>query len=168
MEEGSLPNGLHTKGGSNVQENYVVALLRQINSSLPGDTEKRPEEISELSLAQIYLLGELFQVERTGREPLSLSELSRENGFSKATVCATLKKLRKGGFVRMQTDDSDNRRKEISLTQRAWQLEPYITQYISALDRALCAGISSKDLKNMEQSLQTILQNTKNSESKPM
>lgn len=151
-----------------MQKNHVVALLRQISSSLPGDTEKRPDEISELSLAQIYLLGELFQLERTGREPLSLSTLSRENGFSKATVCATLKKLRKGGFVRMQTDDADNRRKEISLTQEAWQLEPYITRYISALDRTLCAGISSKDLKTMEQSLQVILQNTKNSESKPL
>ena len=149
-----------------MQKNHVVALLRQISSSLPGDTEKRPGEISELSLAQIYLLNELFQLERTGRESLSLSALSRENGFSKATVCATLKKLRKGGFVRMQTDDADNRRKEISLTQEAWQLEPYITQYISELDRTLCAGISSKDLKTMEQSLQVILQNTKNSESK--
>lgn len=156
------------KGGNNVQKNHVVALLRQIGSSLPGDAEKRPDEISELSLAQIYLLGELFQLERTGRKSLSLSTLSRENGFSKATVCATLKKLRKGGFVRMQTDDADNRRKEISLTQEAWQLEPYITQYISALDHTLCAGISLKDLKTMEQSLQVILQNTKNSESKPL
>lgn len=150
-----------------MQENHVVALLRQIGSSLPGGTGKRPKEISELSLAQIYLLGELFQLERTGREPLSLSALSKENGFSKATVCETLKKLRKGGFVRMQMADADNRRKEISLTQEAWRLEPYITQYISALDRTLCAGISSKDLKTMEQSLQVILQNTKNAESKP-
>lgn len=151
-----------------MQKNYVVALLRQISSSLPGDTKKRPDEISGLSLAQIYLLGELFQLERTGHEPLSLSALSRENGFSKATVCATLKKLQKGGFVRMQMDDADNRRKAISLTQEAWQLEPYITQYISALDRTLCAGISAKDLKTMEQSLQIILQNTKKSESKPL
>lgn len=149
-----------------MQKSHVVALLRQISSSLPGDTEKIPDEIADLSLAQIYLLGELFQLERTGRESLSLSALSRENGFSKATVCATLKKLRKGGFVRMQTDDADNRRKEISLTRRAWQLEPCITQYISALDRTLCAGISSNDLETTEQSLQVILQNTKSAESK--
>lgn len=149
-----------------MQKSHVVALLRQISSSLPGDTEKIPDEIADLSLAQIYLLGELFQLERTGRESLSLSALSRENGFSKATVCATLKKLRKGGFVRMQTDDADNRRKEISLTRRAWQLESCITQYISALDRTLCAGISSNDLETTEQSLQVILQNTKSAESK--
>ena len=150
-----------------MQKSHVVALLRQISSSLPGDTEKRPDEISELSLAQIYLLGELFQLERAGREPLSLSTLCRKNGFSKATICATLKKLRNGGFVRMQTDNTDNRRKDISLTRQARQLEPYITQYLSALDRTLCAGISAKDLQTTERSLQTILQNTKNSRSNP-
>ena len=146
----------------------VIALLRQVSSSLPGETEKLPKEISELSLAQIYLLGGLFELERAGREPLSLSALSREAGFSKATVCATLKKLRKAGFVQMQMDDADNRRKEITLTQRAWQVEPCITQYISALDRALCAGISPNDLKTTEQSLQVILQNAKKPESKAL
>lgn len=151
-----------------MSKTHVVALLRQISNALPGDTEKRPDEISELSLAQIYLLGELFQLERTGREPPSLSALSRETGFSKAAVCATLKKLRTGGWVRMQMDDADNRRKEISPTREAWRLEPCITQYLSELDRALCTGISEKDLKTTEQALQVILQNAKNSASRPL
>ena len=70
--------------------------------------------------------------------------------------------LREGIFLFRKS----NRRKEISLTRRAWQLEPCITQYISALDRTLCAGISSNDLETTEQSLQVILQNTKSAESK--
>ena len=145
-------------------QDHVVKLLRQINSALPGDAGNRPDDIAHLSFAQIYLLGELFEWERTGREPLSLTALSKETGFSKATVCATLKKLRNGGFVNMQMDDADNRRKPITLTQRAWDAQPSVTQYISALDRALCAGISSKDRKTMERSLQVILHNTKNAE----
>ena len=145
-------------------QDHVVKLLRQINSALPGDAGNRPDDIAHLSFAQIYLLGELFERERTGREPLSLTALSKETGFSKATVCATLKKLRNGGFVNMQMDDADNRRKPITLTQRAWDAQPSVTQYISALDRALCAGISSKDRETMERSLQVILHNTKNAE----
>ena len=143
-------------------QNDLVKLLRQISSSLPGDAGTVPQEISGLSFAQIYLLGELFELERTGREPLSLSVLSRETGFSKATVCATLKKLRKGGLIRTQI----NRREEITLTQRAWDVEESITQYISALDRALCAGISSTDLGTMMQSLRVILQNARKSGSR--
>ena len=147
-----------------MSQNYVVMLLRRVSNALPGDTEKLPDEISELSFGQIYLLGELFALEREGRESMSLSVLSRKTGFSKATVCATLKKLRNGGFVNMQMDDADNRRKPITLTQRAWDAQPSVTQYISALDRALCAGISSKDRETMERSLQVILHNTKNAE----
>lgn len=159
-----MPNGLHVKGGNAVTQNHVILLLRQISSSLPGDAGNRPEEISELSFAQIALLSELFELEKTGREPLSLSTLSRETGFSKATVCAALKKLRKAGFVQTQMDDADNRRKEIVLTQRAWEAQSSVGQYISAVDRTLCAGIAPKDLQTTEQSLSVILQNTKRSE----
>lgn len=149
-----------------MSENYLIILLRQISSSLPGNTEKIPQEISNLSFAQICLLGELFELERAGCEPLSLSLLSREAGFSKATICAILKKLRQGGFVQMQMDDEDNRRKEITLTQRAREVEDSIIQYISDLDHTLCAGISPEDLETTEKSLQVILQNAKKSESK--
>lgn len=151
-----------------MSENYLVVLLRQISSSLPGNTEKIPQEIAGLSFAQICLLGELFELERAGCESLSLSLLSREAGFSKATVCAILKKLRKAGFVHMQMDDTDNRRKEITLTQRAREIEDSVTQYISALDHTLCAGISPEDLETTEKSLQVILQNAKKSESKTL
>lgn len=147
-------------------QNYVVMLLRQISSSLPGDAKKTPDEISGMSFAQVCLLCELFELERTGHEPPSLSILARETGFSKATVCAALKKLREAGFIQMQIDDTDNRRKEITLTPRAWKAEGSITQYISALSRELCAGIPQKDLQAMEQSLLVILQNTKKSENK--
>lgn len=89
-----------------MQKSHVVALLRQISSSLPGDTEKIPDEIADLSLAQIYLLGELFQLERTGRESLSLSALSRENGFSKATRLCDAEKAAE----RRIRPDADGRR----------------------------------------------------------
>ena len=153
------------KGGNKVPQNDIVLLLRQISSSLPGDAETIPDELSGLSFPQIYLLGELFDLERTGHEPVSLSALSKAIGFSKATICTTLKKLRQGGLIQVQTDAADNRRKEITLTQQARNREPCVTQYIAALDRTLCAGISSQDLQTMEQSLQMILRNTKKTES---
>ena len=149
-----------------MSQNGMVILLRQISNSLPGAAVEIPNEISELSFAQIYLLNELFEREKSGGEPLLLSALSRETGFSKATICATLKKLRKGGYVQMQMDDADNRRKEITLTPQAWEVESTITQYISALDQALCAGLSGEELENMGRSLQVMLCNVKKSENR--
>lgn len=144
-----------------MSQSLVVALLRRINSALPTDSRQMPEELSELSFAQVYLLSELFGLVRSGNKPPSLSALAQETGFSKATACAALKQLRKCGYVQMRMDDADNRRKEIMLTSQAWQVEPRVIQFVSALDRALCAGIPQDDLETTGRSLQAILQNAR-------
>ena len=97
-----------------------------------------------------------------GRGTLSLSALARESRFSKATVCAALKGLRRWGYIEMQMDDQDHRRKQIVLTERARAAETDIKQYISAFHRALCAGIPEEDLRDFEKTLRMILQNVKN------
>ena len=93
-----------------MSQDLVVVLLRHINSALPVDTRQMPEELSELSFVQAYLLAELFALDASGRKPPSLSALAQETGFSKATVCAALKQLRKSGYVQMRLDEADNRR----------------------------------------------------------
>lgn len=79
-------------------QNCVIALLRQISGSLPGDSPKLPNQISELSFAQVYLLAKLFELSKARNGPLSLSALAQATGFSKASVCTALKKLRRAGF----------------------------------------------------------------------
>lgn len=142
-------------------QDLVLELLRHINNAVPLDARQMPEEISELTFAQVCLLAELFELDESGKEPLSLSVLAQKTGFSKATVCATLKKLREKGYVHMHLDRSDNRRKEITLTGRARQVEARVKQFISALAQALCAGVSQKDLRTTEKSLRVILKNAK-------
>lgn len=144
-----------------MSQDSVVMLLRQVSSNLPAAPRGLPEEIADLSFAQTCLLGDLFELERAGNRPLSLSALAQKSGFSKATICAALKKLRRTGYIHMQMDDRDNRRKEIVLTDRAWGVESSVKEHIAALERALCAGIPPKDLQTTERSLRTILQNEK-------
>lgn len=144
-----------------MSQDFVVTLLRQINSSLSVDARKVPDEIPGLSFAQIYLLSKLFELDKIENQPISLSDLAQETGFSKATVCATLKKLRRSGYIQTQMDDADNRRKEIVLTRKAWQATTSIAQYISSFNHALCVGIPQKDLQTTEKSLRMVLQNAK-------
>ena len=70
-------------------------LLHLIHCSLSMDKGMLPQSVSSLSLSQIYLLDELYKMAEDGRGTLSLSALARESGFSKATVCAALKGLRR-------------------------------------------------------------------------
>lgn len=144
-----------------MSQDLVVVLLRQINNSLPADIKKIPNMNSDLSFAQIYLLKGLYDHGEMGVKPASLSALSREAGFSKATVCAALKKLRKNGYIQMKICVQDNRRKEIFLTKKAVESRSDVTQFISTLDQILCEGIPQKDLEIMLKSLWIILENEK-------
>ena len=144
-----------------MRSDTVVMLLRQINSALPADNRVLPERISALSLSQIYLLDELYTMTQKRAEPMSLSTLARESGFSKATICATLKGLRKSGYVKMEMDHVDNRRKDIILTERAREVEPDIRQYIAEFNHAICKGISEQELQSFEKALRTVLQNAR-------
>ena len=148
------------------QDHVVMLLLRHINGALPAEGVPLPEELSGLSAAQIHLLAELYELEKRGNGPPTLSALARETGFSKAAVCATLKGLRKAGYVQMQTDDRDNRRKAILLTLRARQSRSCVTQAVARLEEALCAGVSPKDLQATERSLGVILQNARQMKAK--
>lgn len=134
-------------------------LLRQINSAFPIDSRTVPERISTLSLSQMYLLDELYAMAQNGYETLSLSALTQDLGFSKATISATLKVLRKLGYINMQIDNDDNRRKKIILTERAQEVKPDVQQYVADFNRGICKGISGRELRSFEKTLSMVLQN---------
>lgn len=142
-------------------QDFVIMLLRQINSSLPADNRMLPKRISALTLSQIYLLDELYAMSENECGIVSLSSLARESGFSKSTVCTTLKCLRKSGYIKMQMDNEDNRRKEIVLTEQARAVEPDVKQYVNEFNHALCAGIPEEEFENLEKALRTVLQNAR-------
>lgn len=144
-----------------MSQELVAALLRKIGNTMPSDIRDAPDHIPGLSLAQVCLLAELYQLERTEKEPPSLSVLARNTGLSKATICMTLKELRRSGYITARTNDTDNRRKELILTERAWAAEDQVRRLVCTFDQALCRGIPEADLHTTARSLEVILQNVK-------
>lgn len=144
-----------------MSQDFVIKLLRQINGSMPSDNKMLPEKISSLTFAQIYLLAELYKMTEKGHAVISLSKLADKSGFSKSTVCAMLKCLRMLGYIQMQTDRADNRRKAIVLTQRAQAAKADVKQCVCEFNNTLCAGIPEEELHKLEDLLQIILKNVK-------
>ncbi len=138
----------------------IAGLIRQINSALPVDAGSLFEG-DTLSFAQVFVLEELFALERAVGAPASLTALARRTGLSKAAICETLKGLQKRGYVRARISRADNRQKELLLTARARAVEGEVHRRIAGLDRTLCAGIAREDLGVLERSLRTILKNAK-------
>lgn len=134
----------------------ILLLLRQVDVCLNLYGSSKLDAM-EITPAQAFMLNEMFSMEQDkGRYA---SSLSLRMGFSRATVSSTLKQLRKKGYIQMDMDAEDNRRKPIVLTLKAYEKKGAVKQYMDDLTQCLCRGISRHDLERMEQTLKTFLTN---------
>lgn len=134
----------------------LLLMLRQVDIcvSLYGSSKL---EAYEITPAQVFMLNEMFSIEQDKR--LCASDLSVRMGFSRATVSSTLKQLRKKGYIQMDMDAADNRKKPIVLTPKAYSKKSVVVQYMDDLTKCLCKGVPKHDLECMEQTLKTFLVN---------
>ena len=144
-------------------KDFVLRLLRQIIGVLSLYNNVPWKKIPDLTLAQISLLNEIFDLTDMSHDQLSLSELSIAIGSSKATVCSMLKTLKRAGYIHMDTDLKDNRRKIILITDKALTAKADIKQCISQANDTICQGISEHDLQVTQQALKTMTANAKKS-----
>ena len=128
---------------------------RQISIRMEQLTDRMVERAG-LSTAQAHLL---MRILRYGPEGTTLTELHRQCGYSMAALSNILKRLRKGGYVRAETTEADNRCKRLYATEQALQAR-------NALDRALqgsCEtafeGFSEEELCQLEAMQKRLLQN---------
>lgn len=138
-----------------MKSNRVLRLLRRINSLLPSGIGSC-DSLCGLTLSQVCMLGEVLE---KPRGELSVSAISRETGFSKSSVCATLKSLRQLGYVEMDMDGQDNRRKEILPTEKAEAVRADVLRYLDAFGEELCSGLADGDRETLERSLAVVAGN---------
>jgi len=82
-------------------------------------------------------------------------------GISKATISAILKSLKKKGYLIMEEDARDDRRKRLVLTEKALEMQPEIEAALRKRGESMCKGISKEELMITEQVLCRMLENLK-------
>ena len=82
-------------------------------------------------------------------------------GISNASISATLKALRRNGYLCMEEDPSDDRKKQIILTQKAYDAEPRIGAGLAAQQKRMCNQISAPRLLQLAEDLEQMLRNLK-------
>lgn len=135
-------------------ENLLLT-LRQINICL-GLYESEKLEASEMTFAQVFLLNEIFSMKSSC---VCSIELCERVGFTRSSISRTLKELRKNGYIKMQMDEADNRKKHIVLTSKAYAAESAVKNYIENLNNCLIQQIPKRSLAGVENTLRTILRN---------
>lgn len=144
-----------------MKDDFSIMLLRQINGLLGFYHNRHLEKISGLTFSQIFLLYETFAMADQEKKGFTLSTLVAETGFTKSTVCSTLRALKEAGYIKMNVDRLDNRRKKIFLTPKAEAAREEVKDFVEEVNVSLRQGISDQEMEVLERSLQKILDNIK-------
>ena len=101
----------------------------------------------DITAAQGYVL---LRVLRHNGEGTSLTDIHRELGYSMAHLSATVKGLRKKGYVRMERCAGDDRRKLIYATDRGERLRSGLEEAASMVQRRLYGCFSQAELMELD------------------
>lgn len=135
----------------------IMWKLKQLHISLEQYGRLQMKEM-ELSPTQGIVLQYLLSA---GREPIYAVDLHEALGVSKSTIFATLTALREKGYVQLEGNPEDDRKKQILLTDKAVAMGEKLDASLQWQERQLCRGISSQRLKSLEEDLTMMLANVR-------
>lgn len=135
----------------------IMWKLKQLHISLEQYGRLQMKEM-ELSPTQGIVLQYLLSA---GQEPIYAVDLHEALGVSKPTISATLTALREKGYVQLEGNPEDDRKKQILLTDKAVAMGEKLDASLQWQERQLCRGISSQRLKNLEEDLTMMLANVR-------
>lgn len=82
-------------------------------------------------------------------------------GISKSSVSSTLKALKQKGYLRLEGNPMDDRKKKIILTDKAYDMESLIHTNLIAQQEKLCQKIPKQRIKWLEEDLDQMIRNLK-------
>ena len=139
-----------------MQDN-LIWILKQVSLSLDQYTKDEMRNM-ELSPSQGIMLQYLLTCER---QDVCSTDLHRVLGISKASVSSTLKILRQKGYLKMEGNTRDDRKKTIILTQKAYDAQQQICESLARQEQYLCRRIPTQRVKWLEEDLDQMLCNLK-------
>lgn len=83
-------------------------------------------------------------------------------GISKSTISSTLRGLKQKGYLIMTENPADDRKKQIVLTDKAFDMKKTIDASLQEQQKQLCKAISPQRLKWLEDDLTIMLTNIRN------
>ena len=82
-------------------------------------------------------------------------------GISKSSISSTLKALKQKGYLKMKVNPLDDRKKQIVLTDKAYNAQQLIDSGLIEQEKILCKEIPEQRLEFLEKDLDKMLWNLK-------
>ena len=126
-----------------VLENQIGFLLRKANQRHTGIfSGSMPEGLTPTRFAALVKLHELG--------PVSQNELGRLTAMDVATIKGVVDRLKARGLVGSATDETDARRRMVSLTPKGTELVHIAIEKAIEVTKATKAPLSEKEAKMLE------------------
>ena len=111
---------------------------------------------ADLTPTQAAVLCDLLAYKERGNCGV---DLHTRLGISKSCVSATLKALKQKGYLCLKENPTDDRKKQIILTQKAYDAEGAIHAGVAAQQDLLCRRIPRQRLEGLARDLEQMLRN---------
>ena len=138
-------------------ERNLMWILKQLHLS-PEQGGKNQMRDMDLSPTQGILLYYLLA---NKEQDVYGMDLHAVLGLSKSSVSSTLKALKEKGYITTNGSPMDDRKKQIVLTQKAYDGEKALYDHLLAQQKRLCSGIPEQYIQWMEQDLNKMMSNMK-------
>lgn len=142
---------------ADMEEIRIGYLLKQLKVALE---QKRKENMDDLDItpSQCFMLRYLLTQDGSR---MYASDIYKALGISRVSVSVILNGLCKKGYLTMEDDFWDERRKKISLTKKAYETQEEIGRVLKKREEQMCEGISQEDIKLFEAVLNRMILNLK-------
>lgn len=114
---------------------------------------------SDIFLTQVMILHHLFSLENTDMYAVNLHNAL---GISKSSISSALKALKKNGYLKITADPSDDRKKILCLTDKAYAMQDTMACELQKQQELLCRNIPDERLTRLEEDLNIMIGNLKN------
>ena len=129
--------------------------IKQVNNVYEKDLNERLRMIG-ITASQCAVLDFLFH---TSKEEVSQRDVERALNLKNPTVTGLLKRLDEKGYILCVPNANDKRKKNIYLTEKAYDIQRRMESDRRKLDRELTRGMTKREVAALRKNLEKLLYN---------
>lgn len=130
-------------------------LIKQINNVFEKELNERLKGMG-ITSSQCAVLDYLFH---TSKDEVSQRDVEKNLNLKNPTVTGILKRLDQKGYILCVPNASDKRKKNIYLTEKAYDIQRRMETDRRKLDRELTRGLSKRETEALRRNLEKLLYN---------
>ena len=137
------------------QNQPIGFIVKQINNVYEKELNERLRKIG-ITSSQCAVLDYLF---RTNKEEVSQRDVEKNLNLKNPTVTGILKRLDEKGYILCVPNANDRRKKNIYLTEKAYDIQRRMDADRRKLDRELTRGMTKREETALRRNLEKLLYN---------